>query len=75
VQFDIGSTSSIGSTLVTILIGQVEFYIILIKTLFLLSLADIDKLRVYFNNLTNSLITSTNSNVLVIRRFGHSFLF
>jgi hypothetical protein len=74
VQFDIGSTSSIGSTLVTTPIGQVEFYIILIKTLFLLSLADIDKLRVYFNNLTNSLITSTNSNVPVVRRFGHSFL-
>jgi hypothetical protein len=35
------------------------------KTLFLLSLADIDKLRVYFNNLTNSLVTSTGS-VLVI---------
>ena len=74
VQFNIGSTSSIGSTLVTTPIGQVEFYIMLVKTLFLLSLADIDKLRVYFNNLTNSLITSTSSNVLVVRRFGHSFL-
>jgi hypothetical protein len=32
-----------------------------------------DKLKVYFNNLTNSLVTSTG-NVLVIRRFSHSFL-
>jgi len=43
------------------------------KTLFLLSLADIDKLKVYFNNLTNSLVTSTGS-ILVIRHFGYSFL-
>jgi hypothetical protein len=35
------------------------------KTPFLLSLADINKLRVYFNNFTNSLVTSTKS-VLVI---------
>jgi hypothetical protein len=44
------------------------------KTPFLLSLADIDKLGVYFNNLTNSLVTSTGNNVLVVRRFGHLFL-
>jgi hypothetical protein len=54
-------------------IGQVEFHIMHAKTLFLLSLADMDKLGVYFNNLTNSLVTSTRS-VLVVRRFGHSFL-
>ena len=43
------------------------------KTLFLLSLADIDKLGVYFNNLTDTLITS-QGNVPVVRRFGHCFL-
>ena len=45
-----------------------------LKTLFLLSLADMDKLGVYFNNLTNHLITSTGECVPVVRRFGHSFL-
>ena len=54
-------------------IGQVKFHIIYAKTLFLLSLADIDKLGVYFNNFTNSLVTLTSYNVLIIRRFGHSF--
>jgi hypothetical protein len=44
-----------------------------IKTLFLLSLADINKLRVYFNNFTNSLVTLTKS-ILVVQRFGYSFL-
>jgi hypothetical protein len=43
------------------------------KTLFLLSLANMDKLGVYFNNLTNSLVTSTRS-VLIVRRFSYSFL-
>jgi hypothetical protein len=51
--------------IVETLIGRVEFYIIYIKTLFLLSLANMDKLGVYFNNFTNSLVTSTKS-VLVI---------
>jgi len=44
------------------------------KTLFLLSLADIDKLGVYFNNLTNLLVTLTSNSVLVVRRFSYSFL-
>jgi hypothetical protein len=44
------------------------------KTLFLLSLANMDKLRVYFNNLTNSLVISTSNIILVIRRFKHLFL-
>jgi hypothetical protein len=65
--------SFIRFAIVKTLIGQVKFYIIYAKTLFLLSLADINKLRVYFNNLTNSLVTLTRS-VLVIRRFSYSFL-
>jgi hypothetical protein len=42
-------------------------------TLFLLSLADIDKLGVYFNNLSNVIVT-LKGDVLVVRRFGHLFL-
>jgi len=74
VQFGISSTSSIGSAIVNTPISQVEFHIMHAKTPFLLSLADMDKLGVYFNNLTNSLITSTSNSVPVVRRFGHSFL-
>jgi hypothetical protein len=44
-----------------------------LMTPFLLSLADIDKLNVYFNNLTNTLVT-LNGLVLIVCRFGHSFL-
>ena len=54
-------------------IRQVEFHIIYTKTLFLLSLADMDKLGVYFNNLSNVIVT-LKGDVPVVRRFGHSFL-
>jgi hypothetical protein len=73
VQFGIGSTSSIGSAKVETPVGQVEFHVIVAKTPFLLSLADMDKLGVYFNNLSNQLVTSTGI-VPVVRRFGHPFL-
>jgi hypothetical protein len=73
VQFGIGSTSSIGSTKVITPIGEVEFHVMLAKTPFLLSLADMDKLGVYFNNLTDRIVTPTGE-VPVVRRFGHSFL-
>jgi hypothetical protein len=43
------------------------------KTLFLLSLADINKLGVYFNNFSNVIVT-LKGDILVIRRFRHSFL-
>ena len=74
VQFGIGSSSSIGSAVVATPIGQIEFHIMLAKTPFLLSLADMDKLGVYFNNITNSLITQSGNSVPAVRRFGHSFL-
>lgn len=73
VQFGIGATSSIGSALVNTPIGQVEFHVMLCKTPFLLSLDDMDALGVYFNNLTNVLVTP-QGDVPVVRRFGHSFL-
>jgi hypothetical protein len=73
VQFGIGSTSSMGSTMVKTPIGQVEFHIVKADTPFLLSLADMDKLHVYLNNLQDVLVT-LNGDVPVVRRFGHSFL-
>jgi hypothetical protein len=74
VYFSIGSSTSISSAVIETPIGQVQFHIMLSKTLFLLSLDDIDKLRVYFNNLTNCIVTSTGRHVPIVRRFGYSFL-
>ncbi len=61
VQFGIGVTSSIEYLLLDNPIGIVEFHVVEADTPFLLSLEDIDKLNVYFNNLENLLIASTKS--------------
>jgi hypothetical protein len=83
VQFGIESASSIGSLTIGTPFGIVEFHVIKADTLFLLSLADMDLLKVYFNNVTNSLIQMVKTpdeilrkkrNFSVIRRFGHGFL-
>ena len=66
IQFNISFISFIRFTKVKTPIRQVKFHIIYAKTLFLLSLANMDKLRVYFNNLTNSLVTLTSNSILVI---------
>jgi hypothetical protein len=74
VKFGIGTSSSLGSAIIDTPIGLIRFHIMPSKTPFCLSLADMDELKVYFNNLRNQLITSTGKQIPVIRRFGHSFL-
>ena len=73
VQFSIKLTLLIGLAKVTTLIGIIKFYIIKVNTPFLLCLADIDHLQVYFNNLENILITP-QSKVPVVYHFSHPFL-
>jgi hypothetical protein len=82
VQFEIESASSIESLIIDISFGIVKFHVIKTDISFLLSLADMNRLKVYFNNVTNSLIQMINTNEIlrkkrnfsVIRRFGHGFL-
>jgi hypothetical protein len=66
VQFGIGSTSSVGSITVYSPVGTVAFHVVKADTPFLLSLADMDSLKVYYNNLKNVLVTPT-STIPVIR--------
>jgi len=73
VQFGIGSAASIGSVIVKTPIGPVDFHVVKADTPFLLCLADMDKLRVYYNNVTNTLIGPAFT-LPVTRRFGHPFL-
>ena len=54
-------------------IGTIEFHITETDTLFLLSLVDIDALKVYLNNLKNVLVIP-NSTILIVCCFGHLFL-
>ena len=57
IQFGIKLTLLIKSAKVTTLISIIKFYIIKVDIPFLLYLADINHLQVYFNNLKNMLIT------------------
>jgi hypothetical protein len=73
VQFGIGSAVLIRSVIVKTPIGPVDFYIIKADTPFLLCLADIDKLQVYYNNVIDALIGPALT-LPIIRRFGYPFL-
>ena len=73
VQFGISSTSFISSIIINTLISNIKFYIIKANTFFLLYLADIDILKVYYNNLKNILVTPIKL-VLVVHQFSHPFL-
>ena len=75
-QFGVGSASSIGTVNVQIPIRRVDFHIVEVNTPFLLSLANIDKLNIYFDN-TRDILFSCKKGVIevpVVRRFGHAFL-
>ena len=75
VQFGIGSSSSLGSYVVATPVGKVEFHIVKADTPFLLSLADMDRLQVYYNNLTNLMVFANvpqREPVPVVRRYGHA---
>jgi len=73
VQFGIGSTSSVGSITINTPVGNIEFHVVKADTPFLLCLADMDTLRVYYNNVTDMLITPSGK-LPITRRFGHPFL-
>jgi hypothetical protein len=73
VQFGIGSTPSIGSIVVDMPVGRAEFHIVKADTPFLLCLKDMDTLGVYYNNLTDLLVTPS-ATVPVIRQFGNPFI-
>ena len=51
-----------------------EFHVVQADTPFLLCIADMDALGVYYNNLSDYLVTPEKS-IPVIQRFGHPFLF
>jgi hypothetical protein len=75
VQFEIDFIFSIESLTIDISIETVKFHIVKIDTLFFLSLADMNRLKIYFNNVENILMKITNDKSFsIIRRFDHDFL-
>jgi hypothetical protein len=73
VQFGIGSTLSIESLTINTSFELVKFHVIKADTFFLLSLADMNRLKVYFNNVENLLVDKIKI-LSIIRRFDHDFL-
>ncbi len=57
IQFGISLTTLIKSVTVKTPISLVNFYIVKADTPFLLCLTDIDRLQVYYNNVTDTLIS------------------
>jgi hypothetical protein len=75
VQFEIESIFSLESITIDTSIELVKFHVIKTDTSFLLSLADMNRLKVYFNNVENTLFMITkNRDLSIIRRFDHDFL-
>ena len=56
IRFSIGDISSIGSITLDMPIGTAEFYIVDTDTPFLLYLQDMDKIGVYYNNITDKIV-------------------
>ncbi len=73
VQFEIESILSLKSITIDISIKLMKFHVIKTDTSFLLSLANMNRLNVYFNNVENLLI-DTIKVLSIIRRFDHDFL-
>ena len=73
IKFGDKSSRVTGSVNVETPVGTIKFHIINIDTPFLISLADMDRLKLHYNNLENVLIQG-NNRIPVIRKWGHPFL-
>ena len=75
IRFGKGSTTtSIGTVTIETPIGTTKFHVLDTPTPFLLCLADMDRLGVYFNNTTDELIRGKKT-IPVIRKWGHPWFF
>ncbi len=75
VQFEIESISSVESFTIDTSFELMKFHVIKADTSFLLSLADMNRFKVYFNNVENTLfLIIKNRDLSIIRRFDHDFL-
>jgi hypothetical protein len=75
VQFEIESTSSVESLTIDISLRLMKFHVIKTDTLFLLNIADMNRFKIYFNNIENILfMIIKNRDLSIIKRFDHDFL-
>jgi hypothetical protein len=65
------ATASIGTVQVSTEIGKIDFEVLEAPTPFLLCLADMDRLKVYFNNTTDELVQGDKKRIPILRKWGH----
>jgi hypothetical protein len=67
---------SIGSVNVKTLIGKIIFHILKAFTLFLISLRDMDRLKIYVNNIINDILfINGKRRAFLIRKWGHLWFY
>ncbi len=67
-KFNIDEILFIDIVNLKIFVDVITFHIVLVQTLFLLCLVDINRLRLYFNNLINMLIEERSINKFLFRK-------
>ena len=73
-HFEIGITTSIEKLIVDSFIDRIDFHVMQMNTSFLLYLQDINKLKVYLNNLKDQIVLRDEFTVSIVRFHKHSFL-
>ncbi len=73
IRFGKGCATSVGTTQIRTPIGLVMFHVVPTRTPFLLCLADMDRLGVRLDNLTNELVQGSKK-VPIVRKWGHPWL-
>jgi hypothetical protein len=68
-----GPTPSQGTVQIHNPISTVTYHVLDTPTPFLLSLADADRLRAYFNNVLNVIVRKDRTTVPVVQKWGHPF--
>ena len=74
VHFGIETAASIETLTVNSSIDRIDFYVMQTNTSFLLCLQNMNKLRVYLNNLKNQIVLKDESTVSIVRFHKHFFL-
>ena len=81
VQFDIDAISFMKLIKISTLVRIVEFHVVKTDMSFLLCLADMNRLNIYYNNIQNVLVMKnevmknrTDRTISIIHRFDHSFM-
>jgi hypothetical protein len=67
-KFDIGEISFIDTVDLKISVDVITFHIVFVHISFLLCLVDMNRLRLYFNNLINMLIEERSNNKVLFRK-------